>query len=137
MLSKGAESDHAAQRQQNVKRIRSKKRNDHKHGRVRRKREESYQISLPATGTNENKQQRKDMENRYKIILSGNQIYKEAELPADMERVTVGTGIDCTVRLRRDLFFESIQIEFVKESGGWRATCSVNLLFWKAISENI
>lgn len=54
------------------------------------------------------------MENRYKIILSGNQIYKEAELPADMERVTVGTGIDCTVRLRRDLFFESIQIEFVK-----------------------
>ena len=32
------------------------------------------------------------MENRYKIILSGNQIYKEAELPADMERVTVGTG---------------------------------------------
>ena len=55
------------------------------------------------------------MENRYKIILSGNQIYKEAELPADMDRVTVGTGIDCTVRLRRDLFFESIQIEFVKE----------------------
>ena len=50
------------------------------------------------------------MENRYKIILSGNQIYKEAELPADMERVKVGTGIDCPVRLRRDLFFESIQI---------------------------
>ena len=24
------------------------------------------------------------MENRYKIILSGNQIYKEAELPADV-----------------------------------------------------
>ena len=70
------------------------------------------------------------MENRYKIILSGNQIYKEAELPADMERVTVGTGIDCTVRLRRDLFFESIQIEFVKESGGWRATCSDNI--WKS-----
>ena len=45
-----------------------------------------------------------------------------------MERVTVGTGgIDCTVRLRRDLFFESIQIEFVKESGGWRATCSDNI----------
>ena len=41
------------------------------------------------------------MENRYKIILSGNQIYKEAELPADMERVTVGTGIDCTVRLMK------------------------------------
>ena len=56
------------------------------------------------------------MENRYKIILSGNQIYKEAELPADMERVTVGTGIDCTVRLRRDLFFESIQIEYDAES---------------------
>lgn len=69
------------------------------------------------------------MENRHKIILSGNQIYKEAELPADMERVTVGTGIDCTVRLRRDLFFESIQIEFVKESGGWRATCSDNIYF--------
>ena len=46
-----------------------------------------------------------------------------------MERVTVGTGIDCTVRLRRDLFFESIQIEFVKESGGWRATCSDNIYF--------
>lgn len=50
------------------------------------------------------------MENRYKIILSGNQIYKEAELPADMERVTVGTGIDCTVRLRRDLFLNRYRL---------------------------
>lgn len=61
---KGAESDHAAQRQQNVKRIRSKKRNDHKHGRVRRKREESYQISLPAAKAAADKE-RETAEERY------------------------------------------------------------------------
>ena len=55
---------HAAQRQQNVKRIRSKKRNDHKHGRVRRKREESYQISLPAAKAAADKE-RETAEERY------------------------------------------------------------------------
>ena len=77
------------------------------------------------------------MENRYKIILSGNQIYKEAELPADMERVTVGTGIDCTVRLRRDLFFESIQIEFVKKAVDGERHVRTTFILRKAISENI
>ena len=51
-------------RQQNVKRIRSKKRNDHKHGRVRRKREESYQISLPAAKAAADKE-RETAEERY------------------------------------------------------------------------
>ena len=48
----------------NVKRIRSKKRNDHKHGRVRRKREESYQISLPAAKAAADKE-RETAEERY------------------------------------------------------------------------
>lgn len=45
------------------------------------------------------------MDNRYKIIISNKNLYKEVELAADVEELKVGTGIDCGVRLYRDLFF--------------------------------
>ena len=48
------------------------------------------------------------MDNRYKVIISNKNLYKEIELTADTEELKVGTGIDCGVRLYKDLFFGRI-----------------------------
>lgn len=67
------------------------------------------------------------MDNRYKIILSNNNIYKEIELTADAHQVKVGTGIDCDIRLRKELFFGQIELLFVKNGKEWSVHCSDNL----------
>ena len=67
------------------------------------------------------------MDNRYKIILSNKNIYKEIELTADAQQVKVGTGIDCDIRLRKELFFGQIELLFVKNESEWAVHCSDNL----------
>lgn len=67
------------------------------------------------------------MNNRYKIILSSNNIYKEIELSEDAQQVKVGTSVECDVRLRKELFFGQIELLFVKTESGWSVHCSDNL----------
>jgi len=67
------------------------------------------------------------MENRYKITLSNNNLYKEIELTQDVQQVKVGTGVDCDIRLRKDLFFGQIELLFSKKNGEWSLRCSDNL----------
>lgn len=65
--------------------------------------------------------------NRYKITLSSNTVYKEIELVPDAQQVKVGTGIDCDVRLRKELFFGQFELLFVKNGSDWSVHCSDNL----------
>ncbi len=65
--------------------------------------------------------------NRYKIIISNNNLYKEIELSPDITMVKVGTGIDCSYRLLKDLFFEAIELTFQKANDSWCVVCSDNL----------
>lgn len=65
--------------------------------------------------------------NRYKITLSSNTIYKEIELAPDAQQVKVGTGVDCDIRLRKELFFGQIELLFVKNGKEWSVHCSDNL----------
>lgn len=67
------------------------------------------------------------MDNRYKIILSNNHVYKEIELTPDARQVKVGTDVDCDVRLRKELFFGQIELLFVKNGSDWTVLCSDNL----------
>lgn len=69
------------------------------------------------------------MDNRYKVILSSKHIYKEIELAPDAQQVKVGTGIDCDIRLSKNLFFDSIELQFVKSEEEWKVLCSDNLYF--------
>ncbi len=64
---------------------------------------------------------------RYKIILSSNTIYKEIELAPESQQVKVGTGVDCDIRLRKELFFGNIELLFVKNDNVWSIHCSDNL----------
>ena len=65
--------------------------------------------------------------NRYKITLSSNTVYKEIELAPDAQQVKVGTGVDCDIRLRKELFFGQIELLFVKNGKEWSMHCSDNL----------
>lgn len=67
------------------------------------------------------------MDNRYKIIVSNKKLYKEIELPSDLSYAKIGTGIDCTFRLLKDLFFDSIELTFQKKAGVWSIVCADNL----------
>lgn len=67
------------------------------------------------------------MENRYKIIISNKNLYKEFELPTDKKEVKVGTNVGCDFRLHRDLFFEQVEFTFVKNAEVWSLLCSDNL----------
>lgn len=67
------------------------------------------------------------MENRYKITLSNHNLYKEIELTPEMNQIKVGTGVECDVRLSKDLFFGQIELLFVKNGTDWSIHCSDNL----------
>ncbi len=69
------------------------------------------------------------MKSRYKIILSNKNLYKEIELTPDMERLVVGTAVEADVRLRKELFFGAIQLEFKKINDVWSVVGSDNLYF--------
>ncbi len=66
------------------------------------------------------------MEDRYKIILSNRNIYKEIELSPNMKSLKVGTSITSDVRLRKELFFEEFELTVSKDNI-WRIICSENL----------
>lgn len=65
--------------------------------------------------------------NRYKVTLSSNTVYKEIELASDMQQVKVGTGVDCDIRLRKELFFGQIELVFSKNGDDWAVSCSDNM----------
>lgn len=65
--------------------------------------------------------------NRYKIILSNQNVYKEIEIQDNVLKLTVGTSLECNVRLHKDLFFEEFVLTFSKQGDLWIVTCSDNL----------
>ena len=67
------------------------------------------------------------MQGRYKLILSNKTLYKEMEIAPDVDKLVIGTGIECDVRLRKDMFFASFEMTCVKENEKWYVYCSDNL----------
>lgn len=64
---------------------------------------------------------------RYKAIISNKNIYKEIELPPEAAAIKVGTDIDSDVRLRKEFFFGSIELNFIRDNENWSLFCSDNL----------
>ena len=69
------------------------------------------------------------MNGRYKIIISSKNLYKEVELSSTDGEIKVGTSPECTVRLRKELFFAPIELTFQRSGDEWRIICSDNLYF--------
>ncbi len=69
------------------------------------------------------------MVKRYKIILSNSIFYKEIELSQELQQAKVGTGLECDFRLRKELFFENVELLFIKQEDNWTVSCSDGLYF--------
>ncbi len=69
------------------------------------------------------------MEYRYKIIISNKNLYKEFELPIGKNEAKLGTSVGCDFRLHRDLFFEPIELNFIKKNNEWTLLCSDSFYF--------
>ncbi|MGN0317022.1 MAG: type VII secretion protein EssC [Lachnospira sp.] len=69
------------------------------------------------------------MNARYKVTISNRNIYKEIELSKEDEFIIIGTSIDADVRLRKELFFDNIQLELRKINGIWSIFCLDNIYF--------
>lgn len=67
------------------------------------------------------------MSSRYKVIISNRSLYKEIDLLPEAQQIKVGTETECDFRLRKDTFFERIQLNFVQNNGNWSVVCSDNL----------
>ena len=76
------------------------------------------------------------MENRYKVIISNRNLYKEAELGSTGEQTKLGTSAGCDIRLHRDMFFEPIDLTFVRKGQTWTVFCADNL-YIKGIADNV
>ena len=66
------------------------------------------------------------MDFQYKIIVSNQAFYKEFEIPAELQRVKLGSTSNCEFRLNSDFFFEEIEISLEKKES-WNILCSDNL----------
>jgi type VII secretion protein essC len=69
------------------------------------------------------------MDYQYKVIVSNRAVYKEFEIPTDMEGVRLGTTSSCEFRLNPDSFFGDIEIEFAEQKNMWNMDCSDNVYF--------
>ena len=68
------------------------------------------------------------MDKRYRIIVSGKKLYKEIEVSPESKLISFGTESNCDVRVRKDLFFEPIELTFSKDiQNQWKVMCSDNL----------
>ena len=73
------------------------------------------------------------MENRYKLIITNDTLYKEIELLETMNEITIGTQYDCDVKLRKDMFLSQFKItlKYIKEK--WQIYCSDSIYFTNGI----
>jgi len=69
------------------------------------------------------------MDSRYKVIITSKNVYKEIELTSETQRLKVGFGVDCDARLRKEIFFENVELIFQKSAKEWSVMCSENLYF--------
>lgn len=69
------------------------------------------------------------MNSRYKLIISSKNLYKEVELAPTDHEIKVGTSPECTVRLRKELFFSPIELTLQRSGDEWSIICSDNLYF--------
>lgn len=67
------------------------------------------------------------MNNKYKIVISNRSLYREVELPVEVQNYKIGTTIDCEFRLHKELFFEEISLDLMNSDGIWSVMCSDNI----------
>ena len=77
-------------------------------------------------------------ENRYKIILSNKNLYKEIEVPMDVQKLSIGTDVKCDIRLHKERFFDQFELVLKCQDGNWNLICSDNIYIYEnSVSKNV
>lgn len=66
-------------------------------------------------------------ETRYKIILNNSHFYQELEIGPDVKHLRIGTDVESSIRLQRELFFDSFFLDITQENGQCSIKCSDNV----------
>lgn len=77
------------------------------------------------------------MENKYKIIVSGKNFYREFGFPENRREIKIGTGIGSDLRLYKELYFEPVELLFSQRKGVWSLICPENLYISKGGSRKL
>lgn len=77
------------------------------------------------------------MNNKYKVIISSRNLYREVELPLESSVYRIGTSVECEYRLNRESFFEDIKLEFSQNNGIWKMSCIDNLYISEGDSKRL
>lgn len=65
--------------------------------------------------------------NKYKIIISGKNIYREYDLVGEEKSfIKIGTTRNCEVRFKKDNFFEEFELRLIRSGEAWQMVCSEN-----------
>lgn len=67
------------------------------------------------------------MKNKFKLIISNKDLYKEVELLPDKTSIKIGTAFGNDIRLHRDLFFQQIEMTLVNKDNTWFLLCDENI----------
>ena len=69
------------------------------------------------------------MSRNYRLILFNHSVYKEIEIPSGRTAFVAGNTPGSGIRLRRELFFESVELHFEPSGDSWTVSASDNLYF--------
>lgn len=69
------------------------------------------------------------MENRYRLILSNNNFYREVQLPTAATQYRVGTTYECDCRFAKDRFFTEFELLFTNDGNAWIVSCRKGDIF--------
>lgn len=67
------------------------------------------------------------MQNGYIIKIYNRLLYKEIQLPSDVDSFKIGINKSCDVRFYRDQFFEDFELYLSRKNNHWNILCSDNL----------
>lgn len=67
------------------------------------------------------------MFNHYKLTIIGKNIYREVELNPEMDIVRIGTGVESSVRFRRESFLVDLELILSRKDNVWTISCGEGL----------
>ena len=67
--------------------------------------------------------------NNYKIVIYGNNIYREQELNKREDSIRVGTTKSCQIRFNKEKFFDEFELCLSRVGDSWRLVASEQIYF--------
>lgn len=71
------------------------------------------------------------MENRYRLILSNNNFYREVQLPSSATQYRIGTTYECDCRFAKERFFTEFELLLTNDGDSWIVSCRKGNIYFQ------